>query len=210
VDEIAAAFEVLLAEERGLGCWIPVLPCQKSDGVRESARSEEPICRRHALVARRSAATSRPTYGSAKAGPQADVAEVGIAEPPDAHQFNGGRNAHTYRPAGWADTHALPSARRARARARTGVSPRATRYAYRPDTDDRRRAIVLADNPDSTSASRITVRSPRWRYRKSNTSAAVTSIGSFAGMARTLIISFEWPLYAPNRPLRAAGIANAY
>ena len=44
---------------------------------------------------------------------------------------------------------------------RTGVSPRATRYAYRPDTDDRRRAIVRADSPDSRSASRTTVRSPR-------------------------------------------------
>jgi len=44
---------------------------------------------------------------------------------------------------------------------RTGVSPRATRYAYRPDTDDSRRAIVRADNPDSRSASRTTLRSPR-------------------------------------------------
>jgi len=43
----------------------------------------------------------------------------------------------------------------------TGVSPRATRYAYRPDTDDRRRAIVRADSPDSRSAGRTTVRSPR-------------------------------------------------
>jgi hypothetical protein len=42
-----------------------------------------------------------------------------------------------------------------------GVSPRATRYAYRPDTDDTRRAIVRADSPDSPSASRTTVRSPR-------------------------------------------------
>ena len=60
----------------------------------------------------------------------------------------------------------------------TGVSPRATRYAYRPDTDDKRRAIVRADSPDSRSASRSTVRSPRWSARKSNTSAAVTSTGS--------------------------------
>ncbi len=44
---------------------------------------------------------------------------------------------------------------------RTGVSPRATRYAYRPDTDDGRRAIVRADSPDSRAASPITVRSPR-------------------------------------------------
>ena len=43
----------------------------------------------------------------------------------------------------------------------TGVSPRATRYAYRPHTDDRRRAIVRVDSPDSRSASRTTVRSPR-------------------------------------------------
>ena len=35
-----------------------------------------------------------------------------------------------------------------------------TRYAYSPDSDDSRRAIVRADSPDSRSASRITVRSP--------------------------------------------------
>ncbi len=31
----------------------------------------------------------------------------------------------------------------------------------RPDTDDKRRAIVRADSPDSRSASRTTLRSPR-------------------------------------------------
>jgi hypothetical protein len=43
----------------------------------------------------------------------------------------------------------------------TGVSPRATRYAYEPDTNDGRLAIVRADSPDSRSVSRTTVRSPR-------------------------------------------------
>ena len=42
----------------------------------------------------------------------------------------------------------------------TGVSPRATRYAYKPDTTDRRLAIVRADSPDSRSVSRTTVPSP--------------------------------------------------
>ncbi len=44
---------------------------------------------------------------------------------------------------------------------RTAVSPRAIAYAYNPDTDDNRRASVRADTPDSRSASRTTVRSPR-------------------------------------------------
>jgi hypothetical protein len=34
---------------------------------------------------------------------------------------------------------------------RTGVSPRAIKYAWKPDTDDNRRAIVRADRPDSRS-----------------------------------------------------------
>jgi hypothetical protein len=63
---------------------------------------------------------------------------------------------------------------------RTGVSPRATKYAYRPEIDDSRRAIVRADNPDSPSLIRITVRSPRCCARKSNTSAATTSAGSLS------------------------------
>jgi hypothetical protein len=44
---------------------------------------------------------------------------------------------------------------------RTGVSPRATRYEYKPEIDDKRRAIVRADSPDSPSLIRTTVRSPR-------------------------------------------------
>ena len=45
--------------------------------------------------------------------------------------------------------------------AATGVSPRAIRYAYNPEIDDNRRAIVRADKPDSRSEMRTTVRSPR-------------------------------------------------
>lgn len=44
---------------------------------------------------------------------------------------------------------------------RTGVSPRAIKYAYNPEIDDSRRAIVRADSPDSPSLIRITLRSPR-------------------------------------------------
>ena len=47
----------------------------------------------------------------------------------------------------------------------TGVSPRATRHAYKPDTNDGRLAIVRADSPDSRSVSRTTVRSPRRTQR---------------------------------------------
>ena len=47
----------------------------------------------------------------------------------------------------------------------TGMSPRATRYAYKPDTNDGRLAIVRADSPDSRSVSRTTVRSPRRTQR---------------------------------------------
>jgi hypothetical protein len=43
----------------------------------------------------------------------------------------------------------------------TVVSPHAIKYAYNPEIDDNRRAIVRADNPDSRSASRTTDRSPR-------------------------------------------------
>ena len=38
--------------------------------------------------------------------------------------------------------------------AATGVSPRATRYAYKTETDDSPRVIVRADSADSRSASR--------------------------------------------------------
>jgi len=58
------------------------------------------------------------------------------------------------------------------------VSPRATRYAYRPEIDDRRRAIVRADNPDSPSLIRTTDRSPRWSATNSKMSAATTSMAS--------------------------------
>jgi hypothetical protein len=62
----------------------------------------------------------------------------------------------------------------------TDMSPRATRYAYRPEIDDSRRATVHADNPHSPSLIRTTVRSPRCCARKSNTSAATTSAGSLS------------------------------
>jgi hypothetical protein len=48
----------------------------------------------------------------------------------------------------------------------TGVSPRATRYAYKPDTKDGRLAIVRADSPDSRSVRGTTVRSPRRTQRR--------------------------------------------
>jgi hypothetical protein len=37
----------------------------------------------------------------------------------------------------------------------------ATRYAKKPEIDDKRRAIVCADSPDSPSLIRTTLRSPR-------------------------------------------------
>jgi len=58
------------------------------------------------------------------------------------------------------------------------TEPHQTPAAHRPEIDDSRRAIVRADNPDSPSLIRITVRSPRCSARKSNTSAATTSSGS--------------------------------
>ena len=60
----------------------------------------------------------------------------------------------------------------------TGVSPRATRYEQKPDTDDGPRAMVRADSPDSRSTILTTMRSPRWWARKSNTSPAATPTGS--------------------------------
>jgi hypothetical protein len=72
---------------------------------------------------------------------------------------------------------------------RTGVSPRAIKYAYNPETDDNRRAIVRADKPDSRSASRTTNRSPRWCARNSNTSAATTLTGSFATTVKNVFRS---------------------
>jgi hypothetical protein len=53
-------------------------------------------------------------------------------------------------------------------------------YRGTPDTEDRRRVIVCTDSHDSESASRTTLRSPRWWAGNSNTSAAVTSTGSLA------------------------------
>ena len=44
MDQIAAAAEILLAEEGGMSCWVPELPGKKIDGVCESTRGEQPIC----------------------------------------------------------------------------------------------------------------------------------------------------------------------
>lgn len=40
--------------------------------------------------------------------------------------------------------------------------------------------MVRAESPDSPSVMRTTLRSPRWWAKKSNTSAATTSSGSFS------------------------------
>jgi hypothetical protein len=60
-------------------------------------------------------------------------------------------------------------------------SARTTRTKTGPTTIDKRRWIVLADNPsDSPSEMRTTRRLPRWTVMKSRTSPVVTSTGSLA------------------------------
>ena len=61
------------------------------------------------------------------------------------------------------------------------MSPRTTKNENIDDSDDSLRWIVRADSPDSPSANRMTLPSPtaRWAVMNSNTSAVVTSVGSF-------------------------------
>jgi hypothetical protein len=66
------------------------------------------------------------------------------------------------------------------------TSPRATRNENMPDSDDKRRWIVRDDRPDSPSDRRTTVGSPvaRCAVMNPNTSAVVTSTGSFATVVK--------------------------
>ena len=90
---------------------------------------------------------------------------------------------------------ALPPGREA-ARHRVGPHRRiAPRDQVRIQARHRRQAAGdrRADSPDSRSASRITLRSPRGSARKSNTSAAVTSTGSFPVTAKNVFRSKATP-----------------
>jgi len=49
VDEVGAAFEVLLTEERDVSRWIPAFKPQTIDGVCESTFRKQPIGRRPRL-----------------------------------------------------------------------------------------------------------------------------------------------------------------
>src|ERR1022692_2390311 len=124
----------------------------------QSAMPTQPAAPRPWHQARRRATTTRDPagYGKSTAGPTARGGTAGPFPgggcPPAAPGLRFPRllTAQTAQRA----VAALP---RGTGLTCTSVSPRATRYAYKPDTDDRRRAIVRADRPDSRSASRTTL-----------------------------------------------------